>query len=100
ATVIALLAIVGLRPLRRMLQRRARISGELRVEAHRDANVSGLLDPLEASGATLERIRIDGRDGRRALVVAVKLPAQLKGAELTQRVADDPRVDAVDWAED
>jgi putative Mg2+ transporter-C (MgtC) family protein len=100
ATVIALLAIVGLRPLRRLLQRHARVSGELRVEIRRGANVTGLLDPLESSGATLERIRIDDRDGRRALVVAVKLPTQLRGAELTQLVADDPQVDAVDWAED
>jgi putative Mg2+ transporter-C (MgtC) family protein len=97
ATVIALAALIGLRPLRGLLRRHATVSGELRVETRRDANVEDLLGTLEAAGATLARVRIDDRDGARGLVVDLKLPPAMTSAEITQRIASDPRVETVDW---
>ena len=97
ATLIALATLTGLRPVRHLLRRHAKESGELRVQARSDATVADLLDSLGATGAMLARVRIEPHDGIRELAVGMKLPAALTSAELTRRMASDPRVEAVEW---
>lgn len=97
ATVISLVALTGLRPVRKLLRRRIQGAGELVVEAQRGADVSELLRSMEHSGASLHRVRVDDRSRSRGLRVRLRLPASLSSAELTQTVAEDPQVTAVDW---
>src|SRR5437867_1586809 len=57
-TAITLLALVGLRPLRRVIRRYARDRDEYSVEARRDDDVAAMLSRIREAGGTIELVRI------------------------------------------
>jgi putative Mg2+ transporter-C (MgtC) family protein len=100
ATVLTLLALSAFRPVRRLLERFAATSGELRVETKHDTRVPDVLRLLETVGISAKMLEVDDHDGARRIRVRVKLPAGSSSAELAQQLLTDPRFSTVDWIEE
>jgi putative Mg2+ transporter-C (MgtC) family protein len=98
-TAMALGALSGLRPLRRVIRRHGQITGDLQIGTAPKGDIAGLLGSLEATGATLRRVHVADGDRSREVQLQIKLPASLEPKELTQRVANLSSVISVDWVE-
>jgi putative Mg2+ transporter-C (MgtC) family protein len=99
ATVLALAALSGLRPLRRVLRRHGQVTGDLQVGTAPNGDVANLLGSLESTGATLRRVHVSDHETSREVQLQVKLPASLEPNALTEQVANLPSVTSVDWVE-
>lgn len=96
-TGMVLFALVGLRPLRRMLRRRARGRYELVVEADADVSLGELLRVLQESGAPPSGARVVRNPEEGALRVVADLPRSSRPGELAERLGAHPGVRSVDW---
>lgn len=98
--LIALVAVVGLRPVRRLLRRYSRNTGELVLQTKDDVPVGAVLGEIESFGASIRSIKVDGRpEGGYAIRASMKLESSGVPSKLTERLADLDHVESVDWSE-
>jgi putative Mg2+ transporter-C (MgtC) family protein len=98
--LIALVAVVGLRPVRRLLRRYSRNTGELVLQTKDDVPVGAVLGEIESFGASIRSIKVDGRpEGGYAIRASMKLESSGAPSKLTERLADLDQVESVDWSE-
>jgi putative Mg2+ transporter-C (MgtC) family protein len=98
--LIALVAVVGLRPVRRVLRRYSRNTGELVLQTKADLPVGEILGEIESFGASIRSVKVDGRpEGGYAIRAAMMLPMAGAPSKLTERLADLDQVESVDWSE-
>jgi putative Mg2+ transporter-C (MgtC) family protein len=96
-TAIALVALVGLRPVRRILRRHAVNTGELVVEAREQMPLAEVLGDVERHGANVTSLRIDDRSDGYLIHVFAKLSPGASPAQLAGEIAGRPYAASVDW---
>ncbi len=97
-TGITLLALVGLRPLRGVLRKRAVGHEAFVVQAEPATDVEGLVGAIRQSGARLVEMRIVEEGGERTVNLLAHLPRGVRGAEIAARLANVAGVRNVDWS--
>ncbi len=96
-TVITLVALVGLRPLRRVLRRRAAARDEFLVEGGPSIDIQDLIGRLQAAGAQVMEIRLSDEGSERQIHLVVQPPSDKSGSSLVADIASAPNVRNVDW---
>jgi putative Mg2+ transporter-C (MgtC) family protein len=98
AAVISLLALVGLRPVRRALERRATEREEFVIDAGRALDIHALLHTLREGRVTIREVRVDEEGGEQTIRVAVLLPPGVKAGEVVTLIAGVEHVRTVEWS--
>ena len=96
-TAITLVALVGLRPLRRMLRRRAAARDEYLIEGDQAIDINDLLTRVQRAGAQVKEVRFSDEGGDRRVHLVVQPPADKNGSALVAEIAGAPHVRNVDW---
>jgi putative Mg2+ transporter-C (MgtC) family protein len=96
-TVITLIALVGLRPLRRILRRRAAARDEFLIEGERSIDIQDLVTRVQRAGAQILEVRMSDEGGERRVHLVVQPPADKNGSSLVGVIAGAPNVRNVDW---
>ncbi|HEX2069418.1 MAG TPA: MgtC/SapB family protein [Actinomycetota bacterium] len=96
-TVITLVALVGLRPLRRILRRRAAARDEFLIEGDRSIDIQDLVSRVQRAGAQIMEVRMSDEGNERRLHLVVQPPADKNGSSLVAVIAGTPNVRNVDW---
>jgi len=97
-TVITLIALVGLRPLRGMLRRFAVGREEFLVQAHPTVDVERLVDAVRTAGAGLLEMRITEEGDERTVHLLVRVPREVRSADIAARLSNIEQVRGVDWS--
>jgi putative Mg2+ transporter-C (MgtC) family protein len=98
ATAIALLALVGLRPVRRLLERYVVDREEFRVEAARELDITDLVELVRRSGVLIREVHVSETANDQSITLRVRLPRQVSPGEVASRIAAHPGVRNVDWS--
>jgi putative Mg2+ transporter-C (MgtC) family protein len=96
-TGIALLALVGLRPLRAVLRRYAVSRDEFLIQADPRMDVEGIVTAVHRAKATVLEMRITEEAGVRTVHLAVRLPRDARPEDLVAELTRLERVRTVDW---
>ena len=96
-TVITLVALVGLRPLRRILRRRAAARDEYLVEGDPSIDIQELVTRVQTAGAQIMEIRLSDEGSERRIHLVVQPRGDRSGSALVADIAGVPRVRNVDW---
>lgn len=96
-TAITLVALVGLRPLRRVLRRRAAARDEYLIEGDRSIDIQDLLSRVQRAGAQVMEVRFSDEGGERRVHLVVQPPPDTSGSSLVAHLASAPNVRNVDW---
>jgi putative Mg2+ transporter-C (MgtC) family protein len=96
-TAITLLALVGLRPLRRLIRRYARDRDEYIVEARRDVDVAAMLSRIREAGGTIELVRITEEGPDRSIRLLVRPSSTIPPAQIAAAISGVEHVHNVDW---
>jgi putative Mg2+ transporter-C (MgtC) family protein len=96
-TVITLVALVGLRPLRRILRRRAAARDEFLIEGDQSIDIQDLVTRVQRAGAQIMEVRVSDEGNERRLHLVVQPPADKNGSFLVAVIAGAPNVRNVDW---
>jgi putative Mg2+ transporter-C (MgtC) family protein len=96
-TVITLVALVGLRPLRRVLRRRAAARDEFLIEGDQSIDIQDLVTRVQRAGAQIMEVRMSDEGNERRLHLVVQPPADKNGSFLVAVIAGAPNVRNVDW---
>jgi putative Mg2+ transporter-C (MgtC) family protein len=96
-TGIALLALVGLRPLRSLVRRYAVGRDEFLIQGEPGLDLEELFTAVREVRASLLEVRITEEAGERTVHLAVRLPGDTGQADLSARIARIEGVRAVDW---
>src|SRR2546427_8019867 len=96
-TAITLLALVGLRPLRRLIRRYARDRDEFIVEARRDVDVAAMLSRIREAGGTIELVRITEEGPDRSIRLLVRPSSTTPPAQIAAAISGVEHVHNVDW---
>ena len=96
-TAITLLALVGLRPLRRLIRRYARDRDEYIVEARRDVDVAAMLSRIREAGGTIELVRITEEGPDRSIRLLVRPSSTTPPAQIAAAISGVEHVHNVDW---
>ena len=96
-TAITLLALVGLRPLRRAIRRYARDRDEYIVEARRDVDVAAMLSRIREAGGTIELVRITEEGPDRSIRLLVRPSPTIPPAQIAAAISGVEHVHNVDW---
>jgi putative Mg2+ transporter-C (MgtC) family protein len=97
-TAITLLALVGLRPLRRRLVRGLRKEHEeVTVEVGPDLELEDLLHNLRGAGLRVDHLRVTEEDGVRTVTLFVVLPPGARMDDAVDEISKTPGVRNVDW---
>lgn len=96
-TLITLVALVGLRPLRRFIRRRAAARDEFLVEGDPSIDIQDLVTRLQGAGAQIMEVRVSDEGGERRVHLVVDPPPNVSGSALVAHLADAPNVRNVDW---
>lgn len=96
-TLITLVALVGLLPLRRFLRRRAAARDEFLVEGDPSIDIQDLVTRLQGAGAQIMEIRVSDEGGERRVHLVVQPPSDTSGSSLVAELASAPNVRNVDW---
>jgi putative Mg2+ transporter-C (MgtC) family protein len=96
-TAITLLALVGLRPLRRLIRRYARDRDEYIVEARRDVDVAAMLSRIREAGGTIELVRITEEGPDRSIRLLVRPSPTIPPAQIAAAISEVEHVHNVDW---
>jgi len=94
---ITLLALVGLRPLRRMIRRYARDRDEYVVEARRDVDVAAMLTRIRQAGGSVELLRIIEEGPDRSIRLLVRPSPTTPPAQIAAALSEVEHVHHVDW---
>ena len=96
-TAIALVALVGLRPLRGLVRRHAVVKDEFVLETDREVDVRALVDRVVAEGGELRELRIIEEGGEQQVHLFVRLSRRGKPEALASALAATPHVHNVEW---
>jgi putative Mg2+ transporter-C (MgtC) family protein len=96
-TGIALLALVGLRPLRGLVRRYAVGRDEFLIQGEEGIDLEELFNAVREAKASLLEVRITEEAGERTVHLAVRLPGDTGQADLSARIARIEGVRSVDW---
>lgn len=97
-TAITLLALVGLRPLRRVLRRHAAAREEFLVDADAEVDLGELVQRVTEVGGTIRELRIAEAGRERSIRVSVEPSPSMRPAEVAAELARLRHVRNVDWA--
>jgi uncharacterized membrane protein YhiD involved in acid resistance len=95
---ITLVALVGLRPLRRFLRRYARDRDEYLIDATRDLDLSTLLARIRETGAAIETVRIADEGADRSIRLQVRPSPRMAPADIAAAISQLEHIRNVDWA--
>jgi putative Mg2+ transporter-C (MgtC) family protein len=99
AVGIVLFALVGLRPLRRVLRRHTLARHELIVETEPQADLPAILAHIEEqAGAAVSEIRTGHRGSKTTYLLVAHLPRRAAMSSIAARVADGAGIREVDWS--
>ncbi len=96
-TVITLVALVGLLPLRRILRRRAAARDEFLIEGDQSIDIQDLVTRVQRAGAQIMEVRVSDEGGERRVHLVVQPPADTSGPSLVAELTRAPNVRNVDW---
>jgi putative Mg2+ transporter-C (MgtC) family protein len=96
-TVITLIALVGLRPLRRILRRRAAARDEFLIEGEQSIDIQDLVTRVQRAGAQILEVRVSDEGGERRVHLVVQPAPDRNGSSLVGVIAGAPNVRNVDW---
>ncbi len=96
-TVITLVALVGLRPLRRILRRRAAARDEFLIEGDQTIDIQDLMTRVQRAGARMLELRVSDEGNERRVHLVVQPSADQSGSALVAEIAGAPNVRNVDW---
>src|SRR2546430_2395148 len=97
-TGITLVALVGLRPLRRLIRRYSVGREEFLVQAHPAVDVERLVDAVRTAGAALLEMRITEEGEERTVHLLVRIPRDVRSADIAARLSNIDQVRGVDWS--
>jgi putative Mg2+ transporter-C (MgtC) family protein len=97
AAAITLLALVGLRPVRRVLERHAGEREEFVVDADRGLNVQALLQALRDLRVAIREVRVNEEAGEQNIRLTVRMPSGVKAEDVVALLTDLEHVHNVDW---
>ncbi|HZD80924.1 MAG TPA: MgtC/SapB family protein [Actinomycetota bacterium] len=96
-TGIALVALVGLRPVRRAIQRRAPLQTEFVVEGDGRMDVAKMLGAFRPDQDLVRQVKVEDEYDRRQIRILVHLASDTEPARVAGTMTDDPHVESVDW---
>ena len=96
-TGIALVALVGLRPLRGLVRRHAAVKDEFVLETDREVDIKSLVDRVVDAGGELRELRIVEDDGSQQVHLYVRLGHRSDPAHLASALAGTPHVRNIEW---
>jgi len=96
---MALLALVGGRPLRKLLRRYSIGRDEVSVEADDEVDVQGLMQNVRGLGVKIEEMRIAEEGKNRSIHLTLRLPPKVRPAQIVEVLSRDPHVRDVEWSE-
>jgi putative Mg2+ transporter-C (MgtC) family protein len=96
-TAITLLALVGLRPLRRVIRRYARDRDEYFVEAGREVDLPAVLTRIRDLGGAIELVRITEEGSERSIRLLVRPSPTTPPAQVAAAISEMEHVHNVDW---
>ena len=97
ATAVAIVAIVGLRPLRRLLRRRTSERERFVVTGDEELDPAALISAVRERGASLREIRVESDDQSQTVRIEVRTPADIVPEDIAADLGQRPHVLAVDW---
>ncbi|TMK86199.1 MAG: MgtC/SapB family protein [Actinobacteria bacterium] len=97
-TGITLVALVGLRPLRRLIRRYARDRDEYVVEASHEVDLAALLARIRELGATVEQVRIVEEGPDRSIRVVARPSQRTSPTQIAAAISAMEHVREVDWS--
>jgi putative Mg2+ transporter-C (MgtC) family protein len=97
ATAIALVAIVGLRPLRRLLRRRSSERERFVVTGDEELDPAALLSAIRERGASVREIRVESDDQAQTIRIEVRTPGDIVPEDIAADLGRNPHVLTVDW---
>ena len=95
---ITLVALVGLRPLRRFLRRYRRDRDEYVIDASREIDLPGLLTRIRDMGAAIETVRIAEEGSERSIRLQVRPSPRMTPADIAAAISQLEHIRHVDWA--
>jgi putative Mg2+ transporter-C (MgtC) family protein len=98
ATAVALVAMVGLRPLRRLLRRRTSERERFVVTGDADLDPAAILSAVRERGAFVREVRIESDDDEQRILLEVRTPGVVGPEQLAAELGRGPHVLAVDWS--
>jgi putative Mg2+ transporter-C (MgtC) family protein len=98
-TLIALGALAGLRPLRRVLRRFASGRDHVLIEARRGVDLEELLLPLREAGCSILEVHVSEEGEDQAIDVTVRPTRHVRPSDLAARIAQVRGVHNVDWTD-
>jgi putative Mg2+ transporter-C (MgtC) family protein len=96
-TLIALVALAGLRPLRRILRRFASGRDHVLIDASREVDLQDVLQPLREAGCTILEVRISEEADAQSIEVMVRPTRHVHPTDVAGRIAQIAQVRNVDW---
>src|SRR5438128_119997 len=97
-TGITLIALVGLRPLRSLFRRFSVGREEFLVQAHPAVDVERVVDAVRTAGAALLEMRITEEGEERTVHLLVRIPRDVRSADIAARLSNIDQVRGVDWS--
>jgi putative Mg2+ transporter-C (MgtC) family protein len=96
-TAITLLALVGLRPLRRVIRRYGGGKDEFTIDAAVQLDLAMLLREIRGAGAEISELQLHEEAGDQRVLLILTLPGDLPPSDMAARIARFEHVRSVDW---
>lgn len=97
ATAVAIVAIVGLRPLRRLLRRRTSERERFIVTGDEELDPAALISAVRERGASIREIRMESDDQAQTIRIEVRTPGDIVPEDIAADLGRSPHVLTVDW---
>jgi putative Mg2+ transporter-C (MgtC) family protein len=98
-TLITLVALVGLRPLRTVFRRVSGERHEFVIDAHRDVDLEEILRSVRQAGTSLLEVKVSEAGEEQSITLAVRPSRTSRPADLATMIARVPHVQNVDWTD-
>jgi putative Mg2+ transporter-C (MgtC) family protein len=96
-TGIALAALVGLRPLRRIVRRFASGRDRVVIDGSAEMNIQEVLQLLREAGCTILEVRLSEEGREQTIEVVVRPTRKVRTSDVAARIAQIENVHDVDW---
>jgi putative Mg2+ transporter-C (MgtC) family protein len=96
-TLIALVALAGLRPLRGILRRFVSAKDRLVIDAHRDVDLHAILQRLRDAGCSILEVRVAEDGEEQTIEVTIRPAGRTRPSDLAAEIAQVAEVRNVDW---
>jgi putative Mg2+ transporter-C (MgtC) family protein len=97
AVGIALVAVVGLRPLRRAIRRYGQGQHELILETDRHADLVQIMGAIQKTDAAVHSVSVSEDEEEREVRLLVRLPPRSSVTKIAEAVSNIPHVRNVNW---